>query len=758
MGKVWKYTRRGFLGLGVLAAGGVAFGYYKYKQPYANPLEAMLGEGEATFNPYITINSDGTITIIAPRAEMGQGIHTTLAALVAEELGVTLDQVTVVHGPASEAYYNEAMLKMAGPFPYFEDGFMANTVRGGMGAVSKFLGLQVTGGSSATLDGFVKMRTAGAVARQMLVAAAANRWGVAPESLKVDAGTVTGPNGSLTFGELALAAAEVEPPSTVALKPQKDWKILGKSQNRVEGTEKVTGGRIFGIDVQLPDMLYGTVKMSPRFGVGAKSYDPAPTLAVNGVRDVVEIETTTGKGFGIIADNTWAAFQGAAALVVDWETAKSPSDEAELAQAYDAALASEPSWTSGGTGDAIGGIAAADPEFLLTSRYDVPFLAHAAMEPMNATAQFTDGKLEIWCGTQAPGILEIAAANLLDIETTDVTVNTTRLGGGFGRRGEVDFGLYATAMAMKTGGKPIKVTWTREEDMAHDTYRPRVSGVLQAVVKPGQVPETLDFRVAAPSTLKSLMGRTFPSLPMAGPDDTVLDGAFNQPIAYTNSRYAAHIVETNIPTGFWRSVGNSQNAWFHECFLDEVAEKSGLDPVEMRLKMMAGQTFSPAHAALTKVAEMSNWGAPVPAGKGKGVAFAMSFGTWVAQVVQVAVTDGGIRIENVWCAADPGTVLDPKNFEAQMMSGIIFGLSQALGQEITMADGQVEQENFYDFDAMRMWQTPSIDIAILQNAPKMGGAGEPGTPPAAPALTNAIYAATGQRIRQMPLSHSVDFI
>ncbi len=758
MGKVWKYTRRGFLGIGVLAAGGVAFGYYKYKQPYANPLEASLAEGEATFNPYVIIGPGEKITLIAPRAEMGQGIHTTLAALVAEELEVSLDQVEVIHGLADEAYYNEAMLQMGGPFPYFDDSFTAETVRGGMGAVTKFLGLQITGGSSATIDAFEKMRTAGATARQMLIAAAAARWNVPAGTLKAANGAVINPRTEerLTYGALAPEAAALEPPTSVTLKPTSDWTLLGKDQPRVEGREKVTGGRIFGIDVHLPDMLYATVKISPRFGAGAKSHDPAPAMAVPGVRDVVEIATTTGKGFGIIADNTWAAFQGAEALEVDWDDAPYPGDDTAQGQLFETALAAEPDWTSGGTGDAEATLAAADT--VLEARYEVPYLAHATMEPMNATARVRDGHLDIWCGTQAPGILEMTAASLLGLETESVTVHTTRLGGGFGRRGEVDFGLYAAAIAAKTDGKPVKVTWTREEDTTHDLYRPRALGSLKAAIRQGQPPEAIDYHVAAPSILKSLMGRTFPNLPMGGPDDTVLDGAFNQPLAYPNSRFAAHVVDLAIPTGFWRSVGNTFNAWFHECFLDEVAEASALDPIEMRLAMMQGDTFAPARAVLEKAAEMSGWGTPLPQGKARGVAFCMSFGTWVAEVVQVADTPAGIRIEKVWCAADPGTVLDPRNFEAQMSGGIVYGLSQALGEEITFEGGEVTQRNFYDFDAMRMWQCPEIDVAILENAPKMGGAGEPGTPPAAPALTNAIYALTGQRIRRMPLSQTVDFL
>ncbi|NJM36194.1 MAG: xanthine dehydrogenase family protein molybdopterin-binding subunit, partial [Rhodomicrobium sp.] len=484
MGKLVKYTRRAFLGIGVLAAGGFAVGYYYYRQPYDNPLKDNLTEGEATFNPYVKIASDGTITIIAPRAEMGQGVQTTLAALVAEELDVALDKVTVEHGPASPAYYNGAMLKMGGPFPWFDDSFMAEATRGAMGVVSKFLGLQVTGGSSATVDAFEKMRAAGAAAREVLKAAAAKEWGVSAGTLRTGDGAVVDPASGkrLTYGALATKAAEIDPPSDVKLRPRSEWKLLGKPQNRVEGHEKVTGGRIFGIDVQLPDMLYATVKMSPRFGVGADSVDKAGALKVKGVIAVEEIKTTTGEGFGIIAENSWAAFKGAEALNVIWAKAPYPGDDAAQDPLFKAALDGGEAFELGGAGDVDAAFASAQASEIVEADYAVPFLAHACMEPMNATARFKDGKLEIWLGTQAPGIVQMVCSSLLGIESDAVTVHTAHLGGGFGRRGEADFPLYAAALAAKTDGRPVKVTWTREEDTRHDVYRPRAAARMRAVV------------------------------------------------------------------------------------------------------------------------------------------------------------------------------------------------------------------------------------------------------------------------------------
>ncbi|MDD7911772.1 molybdopterin-dependent oxidoreductase [Pseudovibrio exalbescens] len=759
MSKLGKITRRSFLGFAALAAGGVAIGYYFYQKPHANPLDARKAEGDAVFNPYVTISKEGEITIITPRAEMGQGTQTTLAALVAEELEVSLDQIKVEHGPASAAYYNSAMFMEGGPFAAFDTSLLAESARETMGVAAKFLGVQVTGGSSAMIDAFQKMREAGAAARTILVQAAAAQWDVAPEGLKAENGVITNPQSgeSVSYAEVAATAAELTPPSDIKLKSPRDWKLLGKSQPRVELREKVTGAPIYGIDVELPEMLYATVRMSPRFGANVKTHDPAPALQIRGVEKVIPLSSRYGHGLAVIATNTWAAFKGADAIKVVWEEAEYPADTEGMRRRFMAALNQDASFSLGGSGDPKGVLSQTPEDRHLEVTYEVPFLAHATMEPMNATAQWRGETLEIWCPNQTPTMVRHVCASHFGIGGENIIVNTTHLGGGFGRRLEVDYALYAAIVAKETDGRPVKVTWTREEDTRHDAYRPMaVARYRGALTEQGNL-SAVDVDVAVPPLFKKVVGRLFPDVPLAGPDKLLLEGAYDQPTTIENRRYAAHEVDLPIPIGFWRSVGNSYNGFFHESFIDEAAHKAGKDPLAFRLTMMNDEEHAPAKGVLRKVAEISEWGSPLSEGKGRGIAHTISFGTWVAQVVQVDVSDGYLTIEKVWCVADPGIVLDPANFKAQLISGAIFGLSQALGQEITFSNGEVEQSNFYDFDAMRMHQTPAFHIELLENSPHMGGAGEPGTPPAPAALANAIFAATGKRIRTMPLSKEIDF-
>ena len=757
MASIGKITRRAFLIGATAITGGIAVGYYLYRRPYPNPLEDELAEGEATFNPYVKIARDGAITVIAPRAEMGQGISTTLAALVAEELDVPLEAVTVEHGPASYAYYNSEMLAEGGPFPFWDESIMAETVRGAMGGVGKVLGLQGTGGSSSTRDGFDRMRQAGAAARQMLVTAAATSLGVAARDLATGDGRIThaASGRSVGYGDVAAAAAELDPPSEVVLKQRADWRILGKSQNRVDMRDKVTGAPIFGVDVVQPDMLFGTVRMSPRFWQKATRADLSKAQAMPGVVKVVPIDTTYGSGFGVIADNTWAAFRAAEAIEVEWGTAGYPADSAGMTARLKEALASPGGNSARDDGDVDTAFADAPGERLVEAEYEVPFLAHMCMEPMTATARLRDGVLDVWSPNQFPTMTRQLCADVAGIETDKVNVHTTSLGGGFGRRGEMDFSMYATALAREAGARPVKVTWTREEDTRHDTYRPAAAGRFRARLGSDGSPEAVEMRIASPSVVAGILRRTFPSISPMGPDKSIVDGACNQPYTIPHYRVTGIEADLGVPVGFWRAVGNSFNGFFHECFMDEIAERGGTDPVELRRRLM--KDYPAALAVVDKVAAMSDWGSPLADGTAKGFAFTLSFGSWVGEVVQVSQSDAGLRIDKVWIAADVGTALDPGILEAQLVSGAIYGLSAAMGQEITFADGMVEQSNFHDHDAMRMHQCPAFEVAILENFHKMGGAGEIGTPPALPALANAVFALTGKRIRTLPLSKEVSF-
>lgn len=742
-----KIARRSFLIGAGLVTGGIAFGWYKVQQPYPNPLEDFLADGEHTLNPWLKVAADNTITIIAPRAEMGQGIRTGLAMLVAEELDLELDDVQVEHGPASKAYFNRAMIQLGSPYSREDQSFRAEAARAGLGLVGKMLGLQATGGSTSTIDAFVPMRTAGATAREMFKRAASEELGVREEDLTTSGGFVHAPDGrKVSYGAVAAGAAVLPVPS-VKLKDPAEWRILGKSQARVDVPSKVDGTAEFGIDVDLPDLLFGTVRVNPHLGGEMRSFTATEAEKMPGVLKVVDL----GNGIGVIAENTWQAFKAAEAVEIEWGDASSPL-ESKSVEGMMSLVKHE------GVGNAFrddGEIREpTGSESVVKARYSVPFLAHACMEPMNATARIKDRHAEIWTGTQGPGLVEQSVGLRLGAEVDRVTCHTTLLGGGFGRRTETDAAEHAALLALHTNGRPVKLTWTREEDTQHDFYRPAAMADFTGLVG-GDGMIQLDARISSPSIMADAMPRYQPGMVYDEPDGLVTEGSHDQPYAIPNYRVVGIEPELEIPLGYWRSVGASFNAFFHESFIDEMAHTAKQDPVAFRLSHLTPSRV--AQEVVRKAAEMSGWDTPLPQGRGRGVAFCRSFGSYVAQVVEVSAGEDGILIEKVWCAVDVGTAMNPAAIVMQMEGSINFGLAAAIHQEITFADGTVEQSNFHDYDSLRLRHAPDIEVAILENSTAMGGVGEPGVPPIAPALANAIFAATGKRVRTLPMGKEIDF-
>ena len=738
-------ARRSFLIGSAAVVGGAVFGVYQYRQPHPNPLLRDLPDGASAITPYVRIDAQG-VTIITPRAEMGQGIHTTLAALVAEELDVAWDAIRVEHGAPGAAYYNRALLQEGVPFAALDHGAMAEAMRGTMGVLAKFMGLQGTGGSSSVPDAFDKMRAAGAAARWALLAAAAERLGVPASTLKTDQGAVVAADGRrLAYPELAVAASRMALPDDPPLKPREQWRYLGKAMPRVDMVAKCTGTATFGIDVRQPGMVFATVRLNPAIGAPLKRFDATAAKAMRGVLQVVELP----GGVGVIADNTWRAFQAAQAVQCEWAA---PVHGATTAVLMDAIVASFDDAHQDSClrddGDVTQALAAGPvPE----AEYRVPFLAHATMEPMNAVAWRREGRLDLWTGTQTPTVARDQAATLAGLAPDQVFVHTQLMGGGFGRRAESDYVLQAVRLAMAMKGQPVKLTWSREEDMTQDPYRPAAVARLRGSTAAGTV-QALDVRVASPSVLESQGGRLGIALP--GPDKLIAEGTYDQPYGIAHYRATGYRTPALLPISSWRSVGNSYNGFFMESFMDELAAQAGTDPMALRLSLI---THEPSRRVLAAVAEMSGWDQPLEKGRGRGVAFHFSFGVPTAEVVEVSVTPAGIRIDQVFVAADVGIALDPRNIEAQLQSGVIFGLSAAMSGEITFARGAAEQTNFHQYPVLRLGQSPRIQVKVLESGGRIRGVGEPGTPPAAPALANAIFHATGQRIRELPLRRHIGF-
>ncbi|WP_298846765.1 molybdopterin cofactor-binding domain-containing protein [uncultured Ruegeria sp.] len=745
MASVGKILRRTFLIGSAAIVGGVAFGGYYVTRPAANPLKP--GEGEAALNPFVLIDQNG-VTLFAPRAEMGQGVKTTWAALIAEELDVDLDQITVLHGPAAQAYYNTAMMGEGLPNKGYDISNFQHNLGQALGVIGKVVSLQVTGGSTSMKDGFERMREAGASARETLKQAAADRLGVDRDQLQTTSGHVIAPNGDkIAYTDLAEDVAKLEP-IEAPLRDPSEWRYLGQTQPRLDMVGKVTGTAEFAIDVRLPGMKFASARMNPKLGGAMNGFDDSHVKSMPGVEKIVDL----GNGVAVIATNTWLANQAVEAINVDWGDAPYPPETdaifAKIAEAFE----DKPNSTMRDDGN-VSTLPEGASE--ISAEYTVPYLAHATMEPMTAAALYSGNKLEFWGGNQAPTFMQTKIASAANLDSDAVEVHTTYLGGGFGRRGEFDFGVIATKIAMAMPNTPVLTTWSREEDMRHDFYRPGAIARMRGAIKDGQA-VLIDGQVASQSCTHQAVSR-ITGFAGGGPDKVLVEGIFNQPYAVPNYRISGHIADLDIPVGFWRSVGNSHNGFFHETFMDELAHAAGRDPLEFRLELMKGE-HAPSAGCLEAVKEMSGWTGQTPDGVGRGVAFTYSFGTPVAQVIEVVDEDGSIRINKAWIACDMGLALDPDNVKAQMFGGMMYGLSAACFGEITFAEGEVEQFNFPDYDSVRMHTAPQVEVRVLETNRHMGGAGEPGTPPSMPALGNALFDLTGKRARSLPLINQFDLL
>lgn len=747
MPSIGKIARRSFLIGSAAVAGGVAFGVYAARQPFANPNLDALEPGAASFNPWVVIDAD-KITLIAPHADKGQGVFSAQAALIAEELDVDLEQVEVSFGLTDKAYYNRAITEAAAGFPLYDMSPMAERVRGFLGGVAKLaLPMMATGGSSAIPDSYDKLRRAGACARETLKLAAAQQSGVPMEELRTARGAVLLPDGTeLAYTALAARAAKLEPVQDAPLRDSKDWKILGKPQKRLDIVAKSTGTLDYGIDFRTEGMLHATVKVNPRQGGAINGYDASAAEGMRGVRKILPI---TG-GVAVVADNTWRAIQAAEAIEFDWGKAPYPAEQ-DAHWEHLSGIFNEDHLNAEARVE--GDVEAAEGEEI-KGEYRSPYIAHAPLEPLNATILVTDTRVDIWTGHQIPMFAEGLVGEITGIDAENVHLHNRFIGGSFGHRLEFDFVRQAAEIANQMRGTPVQMTYSREEDFAHDFPRHITLGRGVAKHKDGKV-TSLDVQIAGQSVMRSQMGRMGLSLP--GPDTQLHEGAWDAPMFnLPNLRVRSYLTEALAPVSSWRAVGAGPNVFIYETLLDEAIHAAGADPLEERIRLM-GHAVSVK--VLEAVGEMCSWdGARRGENRGRGVAYGFSFGVAVATVVEVTNTEDGIRLEHVWMAADVGKVIDPVNLESLAQGGAVFGLGHAINCEITYADGMAEQSNYDSHEAMRIWQCPPITFRALENNPKIRGFGEPPIPPSAPALGNAIFAATGQRIREMPFNKHIDFV
>jgi isoquinoline 1-oxidoreductase beta subunit len=702
------YSRRALLQAG--AAGGVLL--MSFTLPLGRARAAAAAQAFAP-NAFIRIDPRGKVTLIMPQVEMGQGVYTSVAMILAEELCVTLEQVELVAAPPSDALYAN---------PVFH--------------------IQVTGNSNSIRAFWSTLRQAGATARAMLIEAAAQQWKVPAASLTAADGEVRGAgSATLSYASLVSAAAHVTPPPAAPLKARRDFRLIGRPLKRLDTPDKVRGRALYGIDAMPAGVKFATLIACPVFGGKVRHVADEKAKAVTGVRQVVVLEDFVA----VVADHMWAAKQGLAALQIEWD--EGPNAELSSAQLWQALR--EASRQDGAVAKVEGDAAAAlkDGE-LIEAAYEMPFLAHATMEPMNCTVHLTPGACEIWVGSQVLSRAQAIAMKVTGLPAERVTVHNHLIGGGFGRRLEVDYVDKAVRIAQHVDG-PVKVIWLREEDVRHDIYRPLYRDLLSATLQQGRI-RAWKHRIAG----SSIIARWLPPAFQKGIDIDAIDSAADIPYDIPNLRVEYVRAEPQgVPTGFWRGVGPNNNVFAIESFMDELAKKSGVDPVEFRRRMLDKQPR--LKAALELAAAKAGWGSPLPARTGRGVAVQVAFGSYIATVAEAEVdAQGAVHVRRIVSAVDTGIIINPDTVIAQLQGGLIFGLTAALYGEITIEAGRVKQSNFHDYRMLRIDETPVIEVHLIDSDETPGGIGETGTTAAPPAVGNAIYAATGVRLRRLPIERA----
>jgi isoquinoline 1-oxidoreductase beta subunit len=706
-----QISRRFFVSSIAAIGGGMALGF---RLP-GSPGTAEAAANPAEVNAWVVIQPDDTVIIRVARSEMGQGITTSLPMLVAEELECDWSKVRA-------------------EFPSPDDNLRRKRAWGEMS----------TGGSRSVRTSHEYLRQAGAVAREMLVAAAAAQWNVSTSECQAAKSIIMHkPSGrTLRYGEVAEAAAKLPPPAAPKLKDPKDWTLIGTPQKRLDTADKVTGKPIFGIDVRVPDMLYAAIVQCPVFGGTVKSYDESKIANLKGMQRVVRLPDAVA----VVADSWWQAKRAIDALPVTWDEGQNGNvSSAIIAEFLRGGLVAPEAAVIRADGDVGAGLAKAAK--LVEAEYSAPFLAHATMEPQNCTAHVTADKVEVWASTQNGEAALAAAAAAAGVAPEKVVVHKTMLGGGFGRRGAVQDYVKQAVLVAKAVGKPVKLLWTREEDVRHDFYRPAAMAKFAAGLDASGMPIAWRVRVTGPSILANL----FPQRVNNGVDQSFANG-FTDEMGYTIPNYevAYAMRTTHVPVGFWRSVNHSQNGFFRECFVDEMAHAAGQDPYQYRRKLLSKDPQR--LAVLEAAAQKAGWEKPATPGVSRGIALVEAYGSLCAQVAEVSLGDKGeVRVHRVTAALDTGHVVNPAILQSQVESAIVWGLTAALYGAITIENGRVQQGNFDDYEMLRIAGMPVVETVLAPSGKSWGGGGEPGVPPLAPALCNAIFAATGKRIRSLPL-------